>query len=542
MALQAIADDICYLVFKELDRRSDVSAFMRSSRSFYPIGVDHLLKMGVYIYTNKELVSFCQLMKRHFIDMHSPASQLKELTISVDWDDEEDAMAVDDSVTYESMQGSPGASLLVPVLGCLTGLQRLTIEFCETLLECDKQLVHAFAALNTLGELHVTGFGFLTYQVVAGHRSSLCKVYVDCGDEVTTQPIEDHNLQRSDLLDPLQMLRRHHSTLQEVTIHVASMTARPSKQGPQTNNDVFAQVHTLALKRCHVVEREVIMNAFPNVKKLELFWMEAIGAQEEPSVDMDEIRAINLAYPKQWAPLDFVYADVDSLFTLGFKSRVGRLDVALWEFEDIDIEHLSVVIADVQPPRVVVQWGYWDAFRELSAEFSPERLGQLFAGVGERAISEITHFGLDVGLKNLTEDPVQYTDAVAQLLMNLPHVRCFTFRLHVVAREYEDEYAHSTPEDREDDVVEVLAAGFGDEVLATLAVQIAVAAVSVTLLCFVVMSRRIYWRVTRGAAGSGSVTRVSEAEGERLLAAEGMLWHCPSKIWWPRSPENRGGN
>lgn len=409
MALQVIAEDICYLVFKELDRRSDVSAFMRSSRLFYPIGVDRLLKMGVYIYTNKELVSFCQLMKRHFIDMHNPASQLKELTISIDWDDEEDAMAVDDSFTYESMQDLQDASLLVPVIGCLTDLQRLTIEFCETLLECDKRLIHAFAALTTLGELHVTGFGFLTYQVVAGLRSYLRKVYVDCGDEVAKQPTEDHNLQSTNLLSPVQMLRRHQGTLQEVIIHVANMTARLPKQRPQTDDDVFSQVHTLALKRCHVIEREVIMNAFPNVNKLELFWMEASNAQEDPSMDMDEIRAMNLAYPKQWAPLDFVYADVDSLFTLGFKSRVGRLDVALWEFEDIDIEHLCTVLADVQPRRVVIQWGYWDAFRELSSEFSPDRLGQLFAGVGERAISEITHFGLDVGLKNLTEDPVQYT-------------------------------------------------------------------------------------------------------------------------------------
>ncbi|OJT12100.1 hypothetical protein TRAPUB_11352 [Trametes pubescens] len=552
MALQVIADDIYYLVFEELDRRSDVSAFMRSSRSFFHIGVDRLLKMGVYIYTDNELASFCHFMKRNFITVHIAASQLEELTISIDWVDKEDTTSVDRPSDKESIKSTQGASLLVPVLGYLTGLQRLTIESCEMLLQCDEQLVAAFAALTTLGELNVTGFGLLTYQVIADVRSYLCKIYVDCGYEIPNQPAENHTSQGLDLLDPLQMLCRHQGTLQEVTIHAANMTARL----PRTNDYAFAQVHILALKRCYVRERELVMNAFPNVNWLEMFWIEVSNGQEDPSVNVDEIRAVNLAFPMQWAPLDFVYADVDSLFALAFKSRVHRLDVALWELEAIDIEHLRTVLADVQPRHLVVQWGYWDAFRELSVEISPELLGQLFAGVEERIINEITHFGLDLGLKNLIDDPALYTvcaassccthfadnhfhdnkDAVAQLLASLPRVRCFAFRLHAVSREYEDDFANATPEDREDDIVEVLAAGFDVEILAALAAQIASAARSVTLLCFFVMSRRVFWRVARDA--SGSLTRIGEEEGEHLMAAEGILWHCPSKIWWPRNPSH----
>lgn len=526
---------------------------MRSSRSFHPLGVTRLLKMGVYISTSKELVSFYQFMKRNFIDKRKTARQLTELTIAVDWDeDRRDAMAADMSSDCESMQDLPSrASLLIPVLGCVTNLQRLAIDFCEIFLECDDQLGHAIASLTTLRELHIKCHGICTYELVANLRSSLRKVHVDFGDEVPNQPGEDHV---PDLLDPLRMLLPHQGTLLEVTIHAADLAERLLTP----NGYIFPQVHTLVLKRCQVTAREVIMNAFPNVNRLELFCVEVGNGQEDPPVDVDEVRAVNLAYPKQWAPLDFVYANVDSLFTLGFRSRVGRLDVALWEFKEVDIEHLRMVLADVQPRRLVVQWGYWDAYLELSTEFSPERLGKLFVGVDERVINEITHFGLDLGLKNLTEDPALYKvcaslscrthctnhyshndkDAVAQLLATLLHVRCFAFRLHAVAREYEDDFANATPEDREDDTVdtvEVLAAGFGDEVLAALATQIAATAQSVTLLCFFVMSRRVFWRVARDAGGS--LTRIGEEEGERLMAAEGMRWHCPSKIWWPGNPE-----
>ncbi|OJT13773.1 hypothetical protein TRAPUB_9683, partial [Trametes pubescens] len=242
MGVPALNEDIYYGILRELYGRSDVSAVMLASRTFYSIGVNRLLRMGVYIYSDDELVSFCSFMKCNFLDMNKVSNQLRELTISFDWNkdepdsddsdddnretdeddsdygdsdeasaDEHEATSCDagndsdysdsdrtrsdkaygsedeaesdedDLQAYETREPLRGAPFLVPVLRCLTNLQVLTMEYCETLLKYDKRLIDAFSAFTTLQELHIVGFGLRTYCIVTNLRSDLLKVDIDCG-------------------------------------------------------------------------------------------------------------------------------------------------------------------------------------------------------------------------------------------------------------------------------------------------------------------------------------------------------------------------
>lgn len=67
-------------------------------------------------------------------------------------------------------------------------------------------------------------------------------------------------------------------------------------------------------------------------------------------------------------------------------------------------------------------------------------------------------------------------------------------------------------------------ADFDDEALLLWADHIAATVQSMELQDFFIMNRRFCW-----CAGDDSVFEPEDAK--RMMDAEGMLWHCPSKIW-----------
>ncbi|KAL1943417.1 hypothetical protein VTO73DRAFT_4492 [Trametes versicolor] len=516
-ALPNLPEDVHYIVLWELEDRSDVSALMRSSRSLYSLCINRLLKMGVCIDTDDELTSFCCFMKTNFLDVNRPCIELLDLIIDIDWHGNEYDSIEDELSDYGSIEDLQGAPLLVPVLGCLLNLRNLTIEACEALLKSEERLVSAFAALTTLRSLYVNGFGLHTYDFVNSLRSSLCKIHIDCAYQTMKFSV-DHITRDLRLVDPLHLLRGHEETLEEAAIHVADVT--PLNVLPTER--VFTRVHKLSLMRCRIVERRMVTHAFPGVRTLEVFWMEAstLGA----AVPMDVVRARNITDLEQWDHLEHVYADADSLFMLALNRKVGKLNVALWHFEGQVIVRLHTVLRDIQPSRVVLQWGFWaDSIEGVSRDVSPEQLEQLLPGTQELFLDEITHLGLDVGLTTLKGDISDYKVAIARLLSRLPRVRYFSFRLHVVAPEWEKEYDYATRKDVDDDGCKVLA-DFDDEALLLWADHIAATVQSMELQDFFIMNRRFCW-----CAGDDFVFEPEDAK--RIMDAEGMLWHCPSKIW-----------
>lgn len=441
MKLRLLNEDIYYVIFKELDGRSDVSTCMRSSRAFYAIGASRLLRMGVYIYSDDELVSFCGFMKRNFLDVHQDASQLRELTLSFNWNrDEPDSDNSEDGIETgeddidtdeckfwgvkgaaeydeancdedgtdsdedglsdcEDMETLRGAPLLVSVLPCLTNLRCLAMEHCEPLLKYDDRLIAAFAALTTLRELHITGFGLRTYDFITNLRSGLTQVDIDCGYTVDKLPITPRD--GSGMVDPLHMLYRHRHTLEDVTIHLGDVTVWLLQQAPRSDRYEFAHVHTLSLSRCRVLERKTITNAFPNISAFDAFELETsnFGFPKGTRLSVEWVRNHNRFDLKQWKELEYVYADVTSVYMLALKCSVGRLDVVCLDHEWASLHRLLAVLADIRPARLVLQVGYWETpHAHHTPALTPEVLGQFLAGMQEPVVSKITHFGLDVGL------------------------------------------------------------------------------------------------------------------------------------------------
>lgn len=167
-------EDVYYAIITLLDKKSDISAFMRSARMLYPLGLSILLRMGASITTDEQLVSFCRFIQRYF---PGGASQLTKLSICIprlrlelDWNSD---------VELEDYKPIEGAPLLVPVVSLLPNLQDLSIAFCEELLEYDRRLVDAFSALTTLRRLYLSSFGIRTHEIVSDVRSTLVDIYID---------------------------------------------------------------------------------------------------------------------------------------------------------------------------------------------------------------------------------------------------------------------------------------------------------------------------------------------------------------------------
>lgn len=412
MALPALPDDVFYMILEELEQQADVSAFMRSSWSFYALGINRLLAIGVSIRPGTKLISFCRFMKRTLLDVPvRDAKQVHNFTISFAakrgerYRGEQEQSSTEEHQDDHPIEALHAPLLLVPILKRLTTLQRLEISCCETLLERDERLVYAFAGLTTLQELHISDYGPLTENLITNLRSHLSEVYLDYTSRVNGTPIRHYD--GLSLPDPLKMLRRHRDTLQQATIFLGCLI----KEALCTDDAVYSRLRTVALSRCQLFERKVVVNAFPNISALEAFWMEPRTVRSHPGdgPSVQEVRAVNASYAKQWERLDFVHADVETLYTLALKCPVRRLDVTFWEFDNEDIEYLCVTLPDVRPQCLILQWGYWDCRERVSIDLSPELLLRLAdASLREPVISGITHFGLDISLRMIEDNPVHY--------------------------------------------------------------------------------------------------------------------------------------
>lgn len=94
--------------------------------------------------------------------------------------------------------------------------------------------------------------------------------------------------------------------------------------------------------------------------------------------------------------------------------------------------------------------------------------------------------------------------------------------------EYEDEFEDSTLGD-EDQIVDVLSA-FDDD-LVHWAQEIADATQALAVLCFFVMGRRVFWRISQ-RGNLRLLQSIEPEEGERIMASAEMTWHRPAKSLW----------
>ncbi|EIW56276.1 uncharacterized protein TRAVEDRAFT_49113 [Trametes versicolor FP-101664 SS1] len=509
-------EDVYYAIVTLLDKQSDVSAFMCSARMLYPLGMGILLRMGASITTDEQLVSFCRFIQRHY---SSGTSQLERLSICIprlrldlDWDSD---------VELEDYKPINGAPLLVPVVGLLLNLQDLSIAFCEELLEYDVRLAEAFSALTTLRRLYLSSFGLRTHEIVSNIRSPLVDIHID-GEYPEVELPPPH---RPHLCDPLDVLKPHRTTLERVSLYHFDTSDAYVNSGPDTS--IFPRVTALAMMDCRVCERDVLVNAFPNLRVLEVvspeidFW--ALEYLETPASvesvylhNRDEVQEI-------WPDLDHVYGDLISVYMLALDCPVERLDLIIC-IVDLPEGRLSTTIEDIRPERIVLRLGFKkEQWPLLDPKFSPQDISRLLNGVLEDVVHDITHFGIDLGLWGMSGEPIHYQRAIVDLLAGMS-VQFFTCRVHAVDTEYEDELRDPPSAEH----VAILSK-FHGKFLAFWAARLAEAAPTLEYLCFRVWDKEVYWHITRAPGGSPQFVRLDVDAGRALVQAERMQWHCGAK-------------
>ncbi|KAL1943419.1 hypothetical protein VTO73DRAFT_4494 [Trametes versicolor] len=511
MAPTTLNNDIYDTILEGLDKRKDVTSFMLSSKLFYSLGFDRLLRMGVLLENDQQMVSFCSSMKRCFLDVAKNAGQLRDLAISI-------KPPMESSRKRWTLQGAP---FLIPVLGCLTNLRNLEISYCESLLCCDDQLVEAFAALTTLQVLRISGFGQKTHSMVATLRSHLRAAHIDCIYHTSASPAHSDG---PCIADTLFMLREHQNTLEQADIRIGDAITWSRKQELHTANYVFPHVHELRLTGCCGFNggRKAMEIAFPNVRRLYLHWENAPEAiQEEesrPRLDNDD-GSRNMVEPNPWEKLEHVCADVDSLYVHALKCSVDRLDVTFWDFKDldnVDIGHLCTSLKDMRPRRLVLRWDKFDVDEHEACTLLKSYVEQLLNGLEQPAINAMTHIGLDFGITSFQVDiqAHQYMDAFSLLLDSLPRVRFFSVRLRQDAQlTAEQNVTHEVYSD----------SASSNEELSAWVAQRAAASQSLEFLSFTVLDRPAYRRISRGRSQLLQVDVDRPNDGMRHVAAEGML-------------------
>lgn len=103
-------------------------------------------------------------------------------------------------------------------------------------------------------------------------------------------------------------------------------------------------------------------------------------------------------------------------------------------------------------------------------------------------------------------------------------VQFFTFRVHAVDTEYEDELRDPPSAEH----IAILSK-FRGKFLAFWAARLAEAAPTLEYLCFRVWDKEMYWHITRAQGGSPQFIQLDMSAGRALVQEEGMQWHCGAK-------------
>ncbi|KAI0659457.1 hypothetical protein C8Q70DRAFT_983760 [Cubamyces menziesii] len=511
-------DDIFLMIFDVLNDQRDVSAMMRTCWSVYHLGVRRLLSMGAEIINNNQLISFCHFMRRNIYNANRLSMLRLAIPLSSPMDGCEDSGS-EDSASDEGYEPLHGIPLLVHILPSLIGIRTLQINFCEGLLQCDDRLVDAFAALPSIHDLRIISFGLLSYDLLESIRSDIVHLCIECsGDEHGYfVPLD------SMLPDPLDLLSRHNDTLKDLCLSYVDLAADTVRPGPSTS--VYPHVRRLVLGAARFRELEILVNAFPNLRELDVTLCNIL--EFDPDCPRAENRTVRC-----WDALEHVCGDVYNIYRIGLTCPVARLDIVL-DRPGEEREDLYEVLTDVQwsssLKRIVFRLGFYMliAGRELGDDYSVSASDILDLLPPNAAGSSLTHLGLDLNADVVVGDPIYYQRAVVSLLSRT-RVKFFKFRIHVCNVEKEDAYDHTVS--LGPDRTQVLRK-FRAPFLAFWASRIADAAPTVQFICFEVMQRKMSLEVLRNpGGGERSLVVLSEEASRELVENEEMEWHktvCP---------------
>ncbi|KAM5538653.1 hypothetical protein V8D89_007682 [Ganoderma adspersum] len=308
--------------------RNTVSDLMKTCRAANSEGVKHLLKDGVSIGSEVELLSLVYfLTARGNLD-----DSLRRLiffeSLSLNFDTPSPDVARGLAEFFENIG---------PVALNFTSLD---IHTAETLLTAYPPLGATIAKLTTLESLEISSSGEHCASLLRTLQSKLvtASITFDDGDE------EDEDILERDR-NPILLFRGSQSTLESLSTSFSAS----SPQGPR-----YANVTELSLSYLDLPSIEDYIRAFPNLRSLSAF--ECSGYVNDPA-GWEERRLTSMGYQVRrgsWRSLRQYWGSVLILWIFGLTCRIPSVELD-FEDDELDLDKLNDVLQDARPSRLILK-------------------------------------------------------------------------------------------------------------------------------------------------------------------------------------------
>ncbi|KAI0673483.1 hypothetical protein C8Q78DRAFT_628414 [Trametes maxima] len=303
MMTPKLNEDIMAMVVAAASRET-IRNMMQANRFFYHEGPKILLRDGVSIESDKDIVKFVRFM------LAEDASRSRYL--------------VHLSLCFG--EGGPGPEYVSILTGYLNYasfnfLRSLHIEECETVLRNHPTLIPTLKGLSAVQDLVINECGIRSCEIVRDMGARLVTVTLsyDVDPEVDAAPIA--------CVHPLIILKGSSATLKRLEVDFMGRPLPPSLYPPP-----FPEVNALSIGWHRFPEIAPWAHAFPNLGSVD-FDTTYDDTTCEP-VHLDPHRRANQADQSRygsWTTLDSVNGTVADIYVKGLTCRVARLHLYMKE-------------------------------------------------------------------------------------------------------------------------------------------------------------------------------------------------------------------
>ncbi|KAM5538644.1 hypothetical protein V8D89_007673 [Ganoderma adspersum] len=289
--------------------RNIVSNLMKTCRTMNSEGAKHLLKDGVSVGCDAELVSFIYFLmaRRNVDDSLRRLSFFEKFSLHFDAPSPEIA-----GLLAEFFERIAPAAL---------NFTSLEIHTTEALLTSYPPLGAAIAKLTTLEDLELSFGGEHCAELLRTLQSKLVTAIITFGDgEREDEEIPDR------YRNPILLLQGSKSTLESLRTSFSVS----SFYGPRYTN-----VTKLSLSYMDLPDIEDYIRAFPNLVSLSAFECSGYGDDSEAWEDRREISMLYQAHNETWRSLSYYWGSVLILWTFGLTCRIPSVEL---DFDDHELE------------------------------------------------------------------------------------------------------------------------------------------------------------------------------------------------------------
>lgn len=311
--------DVLMGIIANIQRKRDISSFMKTCKTLYRPAISHILYDGVLLRSISEATSFCQFMLAEHWNKDR-IRHLSHLSIEIYFHEDEN-------------YGRLPFTLAGTIKGAVH-LESLQMQYLDSLLNVEggESVFEVLHDLNSHCKLKK-----LTLQEVADGAVHLVGSMVP--SFITDLSLSyDFEMLSPDPSPVLQSLKSTITTLNMEWIDPRSFGVR------------CPRLHTLSLDTHYSVAIPVLVRAFPNLCRLSV-------NNETESYDEDEIlqlrltNQIGLAHPAgSWTHLRYLRGDTNQLYIMGLSCPVYELDVDVSKI--LIVHRVLQLFSDVSPQMI----------------------------------------------------------------------------------------------------------------------------------------------------------------------------------------------